>query len=195
VQKAELPAVSTQSHSSKLPPEGGRQTSFVQAKLQQRRQGPPPDWHSAQVLLLVSQIPVQQSPSPEQGPPFDTHSATQAQLAGSKICPWGQPVETQRPPQRVLPSGQPQTLSSPRLTQFLEQHWRSLRHLRPKPLQSSSAQAAPGTKEASALPTSPPPSNLNALPLERVPLASPLASSSKELSVDSLAIGCPLSRK
>ena len=40
-------------------------------------------------------------------------------------------------------------------------------------------QAAPG-KEAKAPPTRAPPSNLSALPLERVPLASPLANSSKD---------------
>ena len=82
--------------------------------------------------------------------------------------------------QRVRPVGQAHTLSSPRLTQFLEQHWESLRHLRPKPLQSSSsAKATPG-KEANAPPTRAAPINLMALPRERVPLASPLASSSKE---------------
>lgn len=80
--------------------------------------------------------------------------------------------------QRVRPVGQPQTLSSPRLMQFLEQHWESLRHSLPKRLQSL-AQATPG-KEAKAAPRRAPPIHLIALPLERVPLASPLASSSKE---------------
>jgi hypothetical protein len=51
--------------------------------------------------------------------------------------------------QRVLPSGQPHTLSSPRLTQFFEQHWWSLLHSLPKRLQPS-AQATPG-KEAAQL--------------------------------------------
>jgi hypothetical protein len=54
-------------------------------------------------------------------------------------------------------------------------------------------QATPGT-EANALPTSTPPSNLSALPRERVPLERPRASSSKEFCVVSLATGCPLSR-
>jgi hypothetical protein len=49
--------------------------------------------------------------------------------------------------QRVRPVGQAQTLSSPRLTQFPEQHWESLLHSRPKLLQSSLAKATPG-KEA-----------------------------------------------
>src|SRR5215211_5822884 len=64
--------------------------------------------------------------------------------------------------------------------QFLEQHWESLLHSLPKRLQSS-AQAIPG-KEANAAPRRAPPIHLIALPLERVPLASPLASSSKESS-------------
>src|SRR5918997_1817205 len=97
---------------------------------------------------------------------------------------------SQLSPQRVWPAGQPQTLSSPRLTQFLEQHWESLLHSLPKRLQSS-AQAIPGT-EANAAPRRAPPIHLIALPLERVPVASPLASSSKELSVVCLAIGCSL---
>jgi hypothetical protein len=83
--------------------------------------------------------------------------------------------------QRLLPSGQPQTLSSPRLMQFFEQHWESLLHSRPKRLQSL-AQAIPGTTKANAAPRSAPPIYLIALPLERVPVASPLASSSKERS-------------
>ena len=84
--------------------------------------------------------------------------------------------------QRVLPSGQPQTLSSPRLMQFLEQHWESLLHSLPKRLQSS-AQATPGT-EANAAPRRAPLTNLIALPLEKWPFASPLASSSKEVAME-----------
>src|ERR671912_239522 len=64
--------------------------------------------------------------------------------------------------------------------QFLEQHWESLLHSLPKRLQSL-AQATPGT-EAKAAPRRAPPIHLIALPLERVPLASPLASSSRESS-------------
>src|SRR5215211_8250251 len=64
--------------------------------------------------------------------------------------------------------------------QFLEQHWESLLHSLPKRLQSS-AQAIPG-KEANAAPRRAPPNHLIALPLERVPLASPFASWSKESS-------------
>jgi hypothetical protein len=95
--------------------------------------------------------------------------------------------------QRVLPSGQPQTLWSPHLTQFLEQHWKSLRHSRPKRLQSL-AQATPG-KEANAAPRRAPPIHLIALPLERVPVASPFASSSKERLVVCWLTCCPPSPK
>jgi hypothetical protein len=66
--------------------------------------------------------------------------------------------------------------------QFFEQHWESLLHSLPKRLQSS-AQATPGT-EAKAAPRRAPPTNLRALPLERVPLARPFASSSKELAME-----------
>jgi hypothetical protein len=78
VQKTELPAVSIQLHCSKLPPPGGIQTSFMQAPSQQNpgepRQEPPADWHSAQVLLLVSQmLNPQHSLSAVQEPPFGWH--------------------------------------------------------------------------------------------------------------------------
>src|SRR5215217_2896141 len=78
--------------------------------------------------------------------------------------------------------------------QRLEQlpQWRSLvrrfTHLSPQRVcpsehRSSSAQATPGT-EANAAPRRAPPTNLSALPLERVPFASPLASSSKEVAIE-----------
>jgi hypothetical protein len=55
------------------------------------------------------------------------------------------------------------------------------------------AQAMPGM-EASALPTSAPPINLTTLRRERVPLARPLASSSKERSPASGDIGYPFTK-
>ena len=67
------------------------------------------------------------------------------------------------------------------------EHWEFLLHSLPNSLQSV-AQATPGT-EANAAPGRAPPIHLIALPLERVPVASPLASSSKELSVVCVAIG------
>ena len=111
------------------------------------------------------QLPLQHSPSVVQEPPVDRHAWPHTPSTHS--CPSGQRLK-QRPQwrsvflrfthlpsppgflQRVLPSGQPQILSSPRLMQFLEQHWESLRHSRPKRLQSSSAQATPGTEAKAA---------------------------------------------
>ena len=63
--------------------------------------------------------------------------------------------------------------------------------LLPPPPPPLAAQAVPG-KEASAPPTRAAPISLSALPRVRLPLASPLASSSKELSLVSLDIGCLL---
>src|SRR5215208_3126721 len=95
--------------------------------------------------------------------------------------------------QRLWPSGQPQTFSSPRLMQFLEQHWESLLHSLPKRLQSL-AQATPG-KEANAAPRRAPPIHLIALPLERVPVASSFASSSKERLVVCWLTRAPIPRR
>ena len=95
--------------------------------------------------------------------------------------------------QRVLSSGQPQTLSSPRPMQFLEQHWESLLHSRPKRLQPS-AQATPGM-DANAPPTRATPISRSALPLERVPVASPLASSSKDWLVVCRLTYCPFPKR
>src|SRR5215212_5559369 len=150
--------------------------------------------------MLLLQIPVQQLVSPEQAPPSGTHPP--AHTPSTHSCPSAQRLKqapqwrsflwrfTHLSLQAVLPSGQPQTLSSPRLTQFFEQHWESLLHSLPKRLQSL-AQATPGM-EAKAAPRRAPPIHLIALPLERVPLASPLASSSKELCAVCVAIGSPL---
>src|SRR5215212_710427 len=77
--------------------------------------------------------------------------------------------------------------------QFLEQHCESLLHALPKRLQSL-AQATPGT-EAKAAPRRAPPIHLRALPLERVPVASPLARSSKDWLVVCWLTCCPLSPK
>ena len=81
--------------------------------------------------------------------------------------------------QSVLPVGQPHILPFPWgfLMQLLEQHWVLAVHLRLRGLHA--AQAAPGM-EASVAPTSAAPTIRSALRLERVPLASPLARSSKE---------------
>ena len=112
------------------------------------------------------------------------HIGSPPHTPSTHSCPSGQRLKqlpqwrsflcrfTHLSPQRVWPWGQAQTLSSPRLTQFLEQHWESLLHSLPKRLQSSSAKATPG-KETSAAPRRAPPTNLSALPLERVLLRAP----------------------
>jgi hypothetical protein len=109
-------------------------------------------WHTPPV-----QLPLQHSLSVVQEPPVDRHAWPHTPFTHS--CPSAQRFP-QRPQwrsflcrlthlslQRVRPVGQAQTLSSPRLTQFPEQHWESLLHSRPKLLQSSLAKATPG-KEA-----------------------------------------------
>ena len=82
----------------------------------------------------------------------------------------------------VLPVGQPHILPLPCgfLMHRREQHWVLAVHLRKGRLHAT--QAAPGM-EASEAPTSAPPINRSARPRERVPSASPLASSSKEPSL------------
>ncbi|MDQ3704001.1 MAG: hypothetical protein M3437_02060 [Chloroflexota bacterium] len=79
----------------------------------------------------------------------------------------------------VLPVGQPHILPLPFgfLIHRREQHWVLAVHLLKGCLHA--AQAAPGM-EASVTPTSAAPTIRSALPLERVPVASPLARSSKE---------------
>src|SRR5688500_3119713 len=77
----------------------------------------------------------------------------------------------------------------PLSSQFSLQHCASFLHDFPLRLQPPGAAAAsPMPTDARAPPTRAAPINLSALPREMLPLASPLASSSKELSVDSLAI-------
>jgi hypothetical protein len=67
------------------------------------------------------------------------------------------------------------------LTQLLLQHCSSFLHVFPLRLQpGGSAAASPMPTDASAPPTRAAPINLSALPRESVPLASPLATSSKE---------------
>jgi hypothetical protein len=73
------------------------------------------------------------------------------------------------------------------------QHCLFFLHFFPVRLHSSSATATPPTpNEASVPPRRAAPINLSALPRESLPLASPLASSSKDLSVVPVAIRCLL---
>jgi hypothetical protein len=77
------------------------------------------------------------------------------------------------------------------LAQFLLQHWSFLVQCLPLRLHPGGSPAAsPMPSDPSVPPTRAAPINLRALPRERLPSASPLASSSKKPS--SLAIGCLL---
>jgi len=135
----------------------------------------------------LEQKSLQHSLSALQDPPFDTHVGVHAPSTHSS--PSSQRLKqapqwrsflcrlTQLPLQQVWVERQ-------RLRQLPQ--WRSLvrrfTHLSPQRVcpseHRSSAQATPGT-EPRALPTRAAPINLSALPRERVPLATPLASSSK----------------
>jgi hypothetical protein len=95
-------------------------------------------------------------------------------------------------PQGVLSAGQAAHL---RLTQLPLQHCWFFLHFFPVGLHSSSAAASPMPRDASAPPTSAAPINLSTLPRERVPLAIPLVSSSKECSLASGDMNSPSSRK
>jgi hypothetical protein len=101
------------------------------------------------------------------------------------------PVWQHSVPQGVVSDGQAAHLPP---SQLPLQHCVSLLQFFPSRLQPGGAAAAsPMPSDASVPPTRAAPINLSALPRERVPLASPIASSSKELSLGSLAAGCPLS--
>jgi hypothetical protein len=71
------------------------------------------------------------------------------------------------------------------------QHCAFFLHFFPLGLHRLSAAASPMPSDASVPPTRAAPINLSALPRESVPLASPLASSSKERSLASGDIGSP----
>jgi hypothetical protein len=123
-----------------------------------------PDGHGS-AHMPPAQRPLQQSVLPVQVVPIDPHvGGASAQV----------PLE---------------------LSQFLLQHTLSFVQCFPLRLQpGGSAAASPMPSDASVPPTRAAPISLSALPRERVPLAIPLASSSKELSLVSLAIGCLLQR-
>ena len=78
--------------------------------------------------------------------------------------------------------------------QFSLAHWLLLLHFLPLGLGGGAAQAMPGM-EASVPPTRAAPINLSAWPLETSPLASPLASSSKEPYLLASVIGAILSSR
>src|SRR5215212_6638337 len=100
-------------------------------------------------------------------------------------------------PQSVEPGGHAPQVP---LTQLPLQHWLLLLHFFPLRLQSSfspwsssswAAATPPMPRDASVPPTRAAPINLSALPREMLPLASPIASSSKERSLASGDIGSP----
>src|SRR5215212_12152667 len=104
-------------------------------------------------------------------------------------------------PQSVEPGGHAPQVP---LTQLPLQHWLLLLHFFPLRLQSSfspwsssswAAATPPMPRDASVPPTRAAPINLSALRRETLPLASPLASSSKERLVVSPLTCCPLSPK
>ena len=90
-----------------------------------------------------------------------------------------------------LPDGQVEHVP---LSQLPLQHWSFLLQFFPLRLHpgGSADASAPMPSDPSVPPTRAAPINLSALPREMLPLASPLASSSKELSIVPLAIGCIL---
>src|SRR5215208_2524723 len=148
-----------------------------------------PAGHAAHVPL--TQLPLQQSVSPEQSPPFCRHIGVvdvEVVLVDVEVvlvevlvvllvvllvvvvvvCVWQLPLE-----------------------QFRLQHWSGLVQCLPLRLHPGGSPAAsPMPSDPSVPPTRAAPINLRALPRERLPSASPLARSSKKLS--SLAIGCLL---
>lgn len=80
-------------------------------------------------------------------------------------------------------------------TQAPLQQCLSFLHFFPLGLQRSSAEASPMPSDPSVPPTRAAPISLSALPREMLPLASPIASSSKERSVVSGDIGSPFHKK
>src|SRR5215218_2178329 len=134
-----------------------------------------PAGHAAHVPL--TQLPLQQSVSPEQSPPFCRHIGVVEVdvvllvvllVVVVVVCVWQLPLE-----------------------QFRLQHWSGLVQCLPLRLHPGGSPAAsPMPSDPSVPPTRAAPINLRALPRERLPSASPLARSSKKLS--SLAIGCLL---
>jgi hypothetical protein len=86
-------------------------------------------------------------------------------------------------------------LEVPLLEQMPLQHCLSFLHFFPSGLHRSSAPASPIPSDASVPPTRAAPISLSALPREMLPLASPLASSSKERLVVSWLTASPFPRR
>jgi hypothetical protein len=111
-----------------------------------------------------------------------------------KVWPGSRQVlETHLPPHDTCPDGHAATQMLP--SHLPLQHCVFFLHTFPVGLHRS-APASRMPRDASVPPTRAAPINLSALPREMLPLASPLASSSKELaSLSSLVIGYPFPRR
>src|SRR5215217_1359112 len=120
-----------------------------------------------------------------QDPPTDTHGA-QVPPEQLKLSLQHSRSAVQEPPIERHEAQVP-------LSQLPLQHCVSFLQRLPLRLQPiGSAAASPMPRDASVLPTSAAPINLSALRRDISPLASPLVSASKDLSLVSLAIGCLL---
>jgi hypothetical protein len=156
--------------------------------MQRTKSGPAPE--GLQVPLLLSQLPLQQSLPLVQDLPVSRHEA-QVLVIVLQISLQHSLSAVQEPPfaTHVAAAQVP-------LEQTPLQHCASFLHFFPSGLHRSSAPASPMPSDASVPPTRAAPISLSALPREMLPLASPLASSSKELAPpSSLVIGYPFPRR
>jgi len=122
--------------------------------------------------------------------PFCRSGHSHWQVVVFKVWPVGKLVETQLPLHSTCPDGQAAHLPPEQLPL---QHCLFFLHFFTASLHSSSAAATPPS-DPSAPSTRAAPISLSALPREMLPLASPLASSSKERSLASGEIGRLLER-
>ena len=162
-------------------------TQLCASPLQQMAKAPVP-----QTFAVGQQaIPCKQVSSDGQHWVPQTRTSGQHVPSTQVVSPLLQQATLVPVPQGVLSAGQAPHL--PLLSSQLSlQHCLSFLHFFPVGLQRSSAAASPMPNDPSVPPRRAAPINLSALPRERVPLASPLVSSSKELSGVWLAVGCLL---
>jgi hypothetical protein len=158
-------------------------------------------------LPPLQNCPVGQEPSdPHRPARAPLQKGPPGSLANEQIAPRGAPQSGQSSGlsqgiahvpllSRTLPDGHGSAfgaLAQVPLTHLRLQHCSSFLHFFPSRLQpGGSAAASPMPSDASAPPTTAAPINLSALRRESVPLASPLASSSKERLVVCWLTCCP----
>ena len=146
-------------------------------------------WHNPSTQLCAS--PLQQM---AKAPVPQTFAVGQQAIPCKQVSSDGQQATLVPVPQGVLLAGQAPHL--PLLSSQLPlQHCLSFLHFFPVGLQRSSAAASPMPNDPSVPPRRAAPINLSALPRERVPLASPLVSSSKERLVASWLTGAPIPQR